>query len=64
MDLAEIGIPCIEQAFQFDASSGASLAQTTIDGGCTSEFDSTNCDACADIDKNVLGLGNPVYISP
>lgn len=64
MDFAEIGIPCLEQAFLTDASNGASLAQTTIVGGCTAELDRTNCDACADIDKNVLGLGNPVYISP
>lgn len=64
MDFAEIGIPCEEQAFRFDRSGGASLDGTVIPGGCTGEFDGINCDSCDDIDKNVLGLGNPVYISP
>lgn len=63
MDLAEIGIPCREQAFLDDPSGEATLARTERVGGCTDAFDGTNCDACTDIDKNESG-GDQQYISP
>eukprot|EP00903_Cladosiphon_okamuranus_P013477 g12552.t1 len=63
VDLAEIGAPCMEKAFLDDPSDTASLARTERVGGCPIESDGTNCHACDDIDKNVLGKGNPEYIS-
>eukprot|EP00752_Nemacystus_decipiens_P006177 g5574.t1 len=70
VDFAEAGEPCRFEAFRQDPSLTDTLSG--FEGGCDPPFDGkderttdgNNCDACSDIDVDVLGPDSPLYISP